>query len=217
MRRRNIFDKVMVGKSCSFSCEKQVSNMKGECDMRIGSALVILVVSWIVLGYLLSDNINTRKTLTQVQQQLDQVVKEKNALQSQLENANSENEVLKAENVWLIEQTTQLQEQTKQLQSEYDRLEKQYSDLQAQFDKAKKLNTLLSDLADTFRQVPLLALAIPILPTSVVAGYVVYQSNKRYNGLASEKHERLSRTFTINVTKDEMRQIEKARRGLPAV
>jgi septal ring factor EnvC (AmiA/AmiB activator) len=193
---------------------EKLPNMKGECDMRIGSAVVFLVVSWIGLGYLFADNINTRQDLTQIQQQLNQVVQERDALQSQLRSVYSENAMLKDKNAQLIEKAAQLQEQTKQLQIENDRLEQQYSGLQAQFDRSKRLATFLGNFAETFHQVPLLDLVIPILPTSLVAGYVVYQRNKRHNGQLIEKHKKMNRAFTINVTKDEMRQIEKARRGL---
>lgn len=181
--------------------------------MRIGSALIFLVISWIGLGYLLSDDINTRNTLTQLQQQLNLVVEQRNTLQSQMESINSENARLKDENAQLIEQVTRLQEYTNQLQSKNDRLEQLYSNLQAEFDKSKKLASFVDLFAEMFGQAPLLALIIPVLPTSLVAGYVVYQHNKHHSGQSGLKHVRLNRIYTINVTKDEMRQIEKARRG----
>jgi type VI protein secretion system component VasK len=54
----------------------------------IGFVVVFLVVTWIGLGFLLSDNINTHQALAQAQQQADRALIDKNVLlQAQLNKA----------------------------------------------------------------------------------------------------------------------------------
>lgn len=179
----------------------------------IGTVLIFLVVTWIGLGYLLSDNVNTHQALAQVQQQADQAVNDKKATQDQLDQTNTKLNTLQQQNDQLTLQSKVLQEQVKIFQGENQSLKNKNADLRSQLDGMKKINAMVSNLMEISPQSLILAIFVPILPISLITSYVVYRSSR---GRADRKHgqdNKPKRTMSINVTEEEMQQIVKMRRG----
>jgi septal ring factor EnvC (AmiA/AmiB activator) len=186
---------------------------KGECIMRIATVLVLMIISWVGLGYLFSDNINTHRTLAQVQQRVDQAAKDNKVIQDQLNKAISERNALQQGINQLTQQNTELQGQVKQLQGEKQDMKKQNSYLQSQLDEIKKLNLLVGILANILHQSLKLAILVPILPVSLVASFAVYRYNRRHGGRRPGQVNKSMRIMSINITEEEMQQIVKMRRG----
>jgi len=178
--------------------------------MRIGSALTFLVATWIGLGYLLSDNMNAHQALAHVEQQAEQAIKDKQTIQVQLNNSNIQLNTLQRHNDELIQQNILLQEQVKQFQGENHGLKEQNAKLQARLNTINKLNSLIGTALGTFPQSPMLAILIPIIPMSWVAGLLVHKYGRRVR--KPDQDNKPKRIVTINVTAEEMQQIAKLRR-----
>lgn len=179
----------------------------------MGSLLTFLVISWIGLGYSLSDNINTHQALAQVQQQVAQAVNDKKAAQDQLAQAIAKLNTLQQQNNQLAQQSQALQAQLTQVQGENQGLKSQNADMQNQLDQMKKVDTLVGDLMGFPFQSLMLAIFVPILPVSLVTGYVVYQHKRSRGGRNHNKDNKSKRIMSVNITENEMRQIVKMRRG----
>jgi hypothetical protein len=181
--------------------------------LRIASVLVFMVISWIGLGYLLSDNINTHQTLAQVQQQVNQAVKDKNAIQDQLSKVNSDKNLLENQNDQFTQQIIMLQRQMKQLKNENQDLKDINSGMQKQLEETKNPNSQIGSLGGILPQSLMLAIFIPIFPVTLVASFAVYQFSRRHGGRKPSQENKPWRIASIDVTKAEMQQIVKMRRG----
>ena len=186
----------------------------------IGSLLIFLVLTWIGLGFLLSDNINTHQTLVQVQQQVNQAIKEKNAALDQLAKAVTDKNTALDQlanavaNLNALQQQNQaLQAQLKQIQGENQGLKSQKADLENQLDGMKKNSTLAETLIRALNQPLMLGLFIPILPASLVTSYVVYRYGQGRRARKHNQENKPRRIVSVNVTEQEMQQIVKMRRG----
>jgi len=184
-----------------------------ECNMRIATVLLFMIISWVCLGYLLSDNINTHRGLAQVQQQVNQAAKDNKTIQDQLSKAISEKNDLKQRNYQLIQQNTELQEQVKQSQRENQDLKNKNSNLQGQLDVLKKYNLVAGRLTEFFPQSLIRAIFVPILPASLAATYAFYKFTQRYRCRNSSQENKRWQIISIRVTEAEMQQIVKMRRG----
>ena len=179
----------------------------------IGLVIVFLVVTWIGLGFLLSDNLNTHQALAQVQQQVDQAIKDKKAAQDRLNVANAALNRIQRQNGELIQQNVALQEQIKQSQGTIQGLKNQNTDLQGQLEEMKKMNALVSDLIGISSQSLMLAIFVPILPVSLCVTFIGFQYNRRRSsGQKPGQGNKSNRNMSINVTEEEMQQIVRMRR-----
>ena len=185
----------------------------GVCKMRIGSLFVFVVVTWICLGFLLSDDFKAHETLSQVQVQLDQATQDKKALQDKLNMANTKLSDLQQQYDQLSQKNAILQGQVTEFQGENKNLKSQNIDLQGQLDAAKKVNSLVGDLMGNPAQSLLLAIFVPVLPVSLVASFVGYRYSRRHGGRKPAQDNKSNRTMSINVKEEEMQQIVKMRRG----
>ena len=70
----------------------------------IGSAVIVLIVALVSLGFLLSDNIDTHQELNATSQKAGKLENENQALQKQLNSAVTDNEALKTQNAELEQQ-----------------------------------------------------------------------------------------------------------------
>jgi ATP-dependent Zn protease len=181
--------------------------------MRIGSVLIFLVMTWIGLGFLLSDDLNTHQTVGQIQQQAEQAIQDRKTMQDQLNQANVELNTCKTDNDHLTQQNSVLQEQVKGSQNENQNLKSQNADLQNKLDEIKKIDSFIEDLVAIPPESMLLAIFAPILPVSLVASFVVYRHSRRSSGRKPGRASKPERTMSINITEEEMRRIVKMRRG----
>ncbi len=181
--------------------------------MRIGSVLIFLVMTWIGLGFLLSDDMNTHQAVSQMQQQADQAIQDRKAVQDQLNRANVELNTCKTDNEHLTQQDSMLQEQVKGSLNENQILKSQNVDLHNKLDEIKKINSFIEDLVAIPPQSMLLAIFVPILPVSLVASLVVYRHSRRCSGTKPGRANKPERIVSINITEEEMKQIVKMRRG----
>jgi predicted nuclease with TOPRIM domain len=181
--------------------------------MRIGSVLIFLVLTWIGLGFLLSDDINTHKSLDQIQTQVDTLTREKKAIQDQLNEAVSELQALREQNNQLSLQITFLQSQIEQTQEANKVLSSQNGDLQTQLEEAKNLNAFIHELMNIPPRSVMLAILIPVLPASLFTTVVIHQYKQRRKSNKPDQPVNPKRKMSVQVSEDEMQRIIKTRRG----
>jgi hypothetical protein len=181
--------------------------------MRIGSALIFLVVTWIGLGYLLADNINAYQTLGQLQQQLDEALNEKKRIQDQLIKANSENVSLTQQIAQANQEKLFLQDQVKQFLEESQILNKQNAVPENQLAQANNVNSPEFEEANVLPHSLMLAIFLPLLPISFLASLAIYQRHISYSSFKHRQTITSKRTLSVEVTEEEMQKIIKMRRG----
>ena len=145
--------------------------------MKIGSAITFLLLALIALGYLLSDNINTREELVQIRQQNQQLSQEVLAIQAERDAANESLAKSEQKITELTRQNLAQQEQIRNLSEENANLKEQNSVLQGQTEALKFFNSLRSSFSRSLS----LALLLPIIPVSMAATYVIVRYNKNHS------------------------------------
>jgi predicted RND superfamily exporter protein len=178
--------------------------------MRI--VLIILFLTLIGFGYLLSDNGHLQANLEKSQQQTTSLAAEKDTLQSELGKARSELAVLAAQNDELRRQILLLNVQNKQVQAEKQLSDDQNAQLRDQIKTMNRLNSLIGILQDLNPNSLMLAIFVPILPVSLATSFMVYRHGKIQNQSQKKHTNRSDRTLSIQVTEEEMKRIRQMRR-----
>jgi cell division protein FtsB len=187
--------------------------MKGECKMKIGSAIILLLLALIILGYLLSDDINARKELDQMGQLNDQLAKEKNAIENQLGRATAEITDLRRRNETLSKEKTLLEGQITQILSEYGSVKNQNAQLQAQINTVNKGDALISHLTNLNSGSLMLSLFVPLLPISIAGGLLISRNGKSHHQSLVKKSGSTKHVLSMYVTNEEMKLIRQIRRN----
>ena len=174
----------------------------------IGSALIMLFFALIILGFVLSDTIDTHQEL--------------NA-------AREENKTLKAQKIELEQQNLVWQEQVRQLEEQNRILEKQNNaleqrrkeldeentDLKEQTCAAQTGNPIISKLPQKITNPLGPVLFIPILPIAVAATYAATRHRSKN---AAQKNQgtyvnNMERGTMVRLSDDELKEVIKMRRG----
>ena len=177
--------------------------------MRI--VFVMLFLTLIGFGYLLSDNGHLQTDLEQSQQQTTSLATEKDTLQFQLGNVRSELAVLVAQNDELKRQLVLLDSQNKQVQGEKQLCDHQNAQLRDQIKNMNRFNSLIGILHGLNPNSLILAIFVPMLPVSLATSLLVYRSGKIQNNSQKKKTNKTARTFSIQVTEEEMKRIRQMR------
>lgn len=195
----------------------------------IGSALIVLFFALIILGFLLSDTIDTHQELNAAQEEIVKVQRSNQELQEQLNTAVTDNETLKARNIELEQQNLAWQEQVRQLEEQNRTLEEQKNALEQQRQALDKENTeLKAQIIAGQTEVPIVtkpsqkitnplspALFVPILPIVVAATYVATRQRSK-NSAQKNQGTRVNNTEGSNMVRlsdDELKEVIKMRRG----
>jgi len=178
--------------------------------MRI--VFVMLFLTLIGFGYLLSDNGHLQTNLEESQQQTTSLAADKDALQLQLGNARSEITVLATQNDELKRQILLLNVQNKQVQEEKQLSDDQNAQLRDQINTMNRLNSLIGILHDLNPNALMLALFVPILPVSLATSFLVYRYGKIQNHSPKKNTKKSDRNLSIQVTEEEMKRIRQMRR-----
>gem|GEM_PF-3589532 len=181
--------------------------------MKIGSAITLLVVALIALGYLLSNNINTYQDLTELRRANDQLVKEKQAIEEQLNRTVTEVIYLKQQNEALSQEKLRIEAQAAQAQSEYLLVKDQNIQLQNQLKSIQTVDSIIGELNNLDPKSLMLALVVPILPLSVVSSLLIYRKGKLHNRSTGGKVTTSNRILSMQVTDEEMKLIRQMRRN----
>lgn len=176
--------------------------------MKIGSAITFLLLALIALGYLLSDNINTREELVQVRQQNQQLSQEIQAIQAERDVANKS--LAKSEQTVgeLTQQNISQQEQIRRLSEESTTLKEQNAILHSQTKALKFFNSIGSSFTGSLS----LALLLPLIPVSMAATYVIVRNNKKHNQNQSVKKSDQRKTL-VQLTDEEIKEVIRNRRA----
>lgn len=176
--------------------------------MKIGSAITFLLLALIALGFLLSDNINTREELVQTRQQNQQLSQEILAIQA--ERAAAIESLAKSEQKIsdLTQQILAQQEQIRTLSEENAGLKEQNSVLQSQTEALKFFNSIRSSFPRSLS----LAFLLPIIPASMAATYVLVRHNKNHMQRKITK-DKTRRNTSVQLTDDEVKEIIRIRRA----
>lgn len=180
--------------------------------MRIGSAIVFLVAVLLVSGYLFSDNIHMHQDLQEANQRIASLVRERDAIQGQLDAANSQVAVLTAQKEELHRQVFLLDSQIEQAEEEKQLIANKNAQPQTQLDQMKKINPVFENLTGQLPQSLKLALLVPILPVSLAATFVIYRYSQRHGGRKNDQPDKPKRHLSVKLTKEEMKEIIKMRR-----
>ncbi len=175
--------------------------------MKIGSAITFLFFALITLGFLLSDNFNTRKELVQIRQQNQQLSQEIQAIQADRDAANESLAKSEQKLTELTRQSLVQQEQIQQLSKENTDLKKQISVLQSQTEALKFLNSLRSSFPRSLS----LALFLPVIPVSMAATYVIVRYTKNHDQQTMKK--KAQRKTLVQLTDKEVKEIIRVRRA----
>jgi hypothetical protein len=178
----------------------------------MGTFLIIMIAVFIGTGYLLSDSINTHKDLLDAKQQIDDLLRERHVIQSQLDVANSQVATLIAQNDEFKRQIFLLYDQIAQAQEEHLLIKNQNARLRSQLDRMKKINQLSERILMLFSQSPKLALFIPILPASLAATFVLYRYRQRRIAGRNNWQTQSNRTENVKLTEEEWKTIINIRR-----
>ena len=175
--------------------------------MKFGSAIIFLLLIPIALGFLISDNFNTREELAQIQQKNQQLSQELLAVQAERDVANeglvkSEQKISE-----LTQQNLAQQEQIRNLSEESANLKEQNAFLQKQTEALKFFNSFLPSLPKALS----LAIFLPIIPVSMAATYVVVRYNKNHKQHKIHK-DKSQRKTSVQLTDDEVKEIIRIRR-----
>lgn len=176
--------------------------------MKIGSAITFLLLALIALGFLLSDSINTREELVQIQQQNQQLSQELQTMQVERDAANESLAKSEQKINELTQQNLAQQEQIRNLIEENANLKEQNSALQSQTEALK----LFSSLRSTFPRSLSLALLLPVIPVSMAATYVIVRYNKNHAQRKTTK-DKSQRKTAVQLTDDEVKEIIRIRRS----
>ena len=195
----------------------------------IGSALIVLFFALIILGFLLSDTIDTHQELNAAREEIVKVQRSNQELQEQLNKVINDNKSLTNRNAELEQQILAWQEQVSQLEEQKQTLEEQKNTLEKQ-------NQILDEnIADLERQVITMQSAssnniespkkatnpltptflVPFLPVTVAATYVVARQRTK-NSIQKNQETRLNNTQGGNMVRlsdNEMKEIIRIRRG----
>ena len=188
----------------------------------IGSALIVLFFALIILGFLLSDTINTHQELNAVNQEAAQVRQENQNLRAQLNVVNKDNETLNAQNADLEQQGLSLQNQVQQLQEQNNALEQQKQVLEKKVsDLEGRIITLQpTNPVDTISPLKIpsaltWALFVPFFPIAIAATFVV--TRQRAKGLIQTNQgtrlSKMQRGNMVRLSDDETKAVIKMRRG----
>lgn len=176
--------------------------------MRIGTVLVLLVVSWIALGYLLSNNINMYGKLKQIQQQNQQLAQDILALQAELEVANNNLTAREQKVTELTQQNIVQQDQIRLLTEENKNLRDQNNVLQRQ----TKVFELFNRLRSSFSRLLGLVFLLPAIPASMTARNIMICYTKNRNQWHTIKKQGQCGTY-VQLTKHEVNKIVRMRRS----
>lgn len=164
-----------------------------------------MFLAFVALGYLLSDNLNIREELVNIQKYNEQMVNDISAAESERDAAieslaKSEQTVaeLKKENL-------AQQEQIQNLQQENTILKEQNTYLQNQSKATNAISSLRNNiLTNRFEMLFLL----PIIPATMAATYVMTTYTKR-----KSKQPKTNRKTLVKLTDEEVKEIIKIRRN----
>lgn len=188
----------------------------------IGSAVIVLIIALVSLGFLLSDTINTHQELRAVSQEAAQVQQENQNLREQLNVVNKNNEALNARNSELEQQTLSLQKQIQQLQEQNNALEQQkqvlekkVSDLEGQIITLQSTSSIDTTMPMKIPSALSLALFVPFLPIAIAATYVVTRQRAKGSTQTNQgtRLNNAERGNMVRLSDDEMKTIIKMRRG----
>ena len=170
------------------------------------TVVILLLLILIGFGFLLSDNINLRQELAQVQQTNRQKEHEIQALQAQLDKTLIE----LAEKEQIIRQLTEqnsVHEQTvRQLELEIDEKKKQIITLQTKIASLQLLTSVGLSVPTALR----LILFVPAIPASVAVLYRLVQRNT--HGEQKRTKNTTERYTGIQLTESEVKEIIRLRR-----
>jgi cell division protein FtsB len=182
--------------------------------MRIGSVFFLMLLVLVGFGYLLSDNINTRKDLDAAKEQVAQTQKELKSIREMYDSINTENAQLKDRVAYLAQENILLQDQVSSLQEENLAINDQNAQLHDDVDFLKAAAPLIAKLMMPHLKSMILAIFIPIIPISLGTVYVLV----RYNVKTSTRKKRnnsatTQRSVQVKLTEEEMKQVINMRRG----
>ena len=195
----------------------------------IGSAVIVLIIALVSLGFLLSNNIDTHQELNAINQRAGKLEKENQTLQGQLNSVINDNASLKKHNAELEQQILARQGQVRQLEEQKRTLEEQKNTLEQQNQILEENNTTLEMQIVTMQSAssnniesprkttsPLVpAFLAPFLPITVAATYVVARQRTK-NSIQKNQETHLNNTQRGNMVKlsdDELKEVIKMRRG----
>jgi len=181
--------------------------------MKIGSAITFLLLALIALGFLLSDNINTHGDLVNIERQLEQTIKEKDAVQGQLETAVATITELNQQVEALTLQVIALQDEMHRIQNVNQLLQEQNTQLQQTISQQVALISLKKFLADTPVSMLSLAMILPVVPASMAAFSVVNHRKQKPHDETVNRQKTKQRTIWAQLTEEEMKHLIKIRRG----
>lgn len=171
--------------------------------MKIGSAVMFMFLSFVALGYLLSDNFNTREALVKIQQQNQKILEENAALQINYDAlaqslAQSEQKVSELTQINLTQQ-----EKINALTEQNSSLKSVASEPKCQVENTE----LLENLSNT----PLTwAILLPLLPVSLATSYGVIVYSKR---LKDQRMKNGQPKAYVQLTEDEIKSLIQIRRS----
>lgn len=171
--------------------------------MKLGSAVIFMLLAFVALGYLLSDNFNTREELVQIQQQNQKLLEEKAVLQANNDAlaqslAESEQKVSELTQVNLTQQ-----EKINALTAENTDLISIASGSQCQSENSVSLDGIL--------KTPLTwAILFPLLPVSLATSYGVIIYSKRLNNQRRKKGQLKA---YVQLTDEEIKSLIQMRRS----
>jgi hypothetical protein len=175
--------------------------------MKIGSAITFLLLALVALGYLLSDNINTREELFHIRQQIQELSQENLALRAERDAAIEGFVVSEQKVEELTRQNLVQQEQISRLNEENQYLKEQNAVLQGQSEVLKFVNSFRSAFPRSLSP----ALLLPIIPISMAASYVVVRYNRKHSRQGSIDKKSRRKTL-VQLTDDEVKEIIRLRR-----
>jgi septal ring factor EnvC (AmiA/AmiB activator) len=182
---------------------------RGERNMR--TVFIFLFVVFIGFGFLLSDYLHAQKDLAVLQAQVEQVTKEKESLQKQLEGASTTIAELNQTVDQLEQQVADYKEKVRQLEITNKTLDEKSLALQQKTDQLSAWINLTETLKTTIKSSLNLAIFLPVIPISLVATYKLVQRNK--NSPQRNNISRSSRPSTsVQLTDHELREIIRMRR-----
>lgn len=171
--------------------------------MKLGSAVMFMFLSFVALGYLLSDNFNVRQDLAQAQLQYNKIYQERTLLLSERDALVKSLAESEQKNQGLSQTIQAQQDQIKRLDYENANLKNENSSLLNQVKTLKAIPTL--------RDFPLIwSVIFPLIPVSLATSYGVAVYSKRQKDQRTRKEQPKA---YVQLTQNEIKSLIQIRRS----
>lgn len=178
----------------------------------MGSAVIVLIIALVSLGFLLSDDIDTHQELTATSQRAAKLEKENQTLQEQLNIAYSKIEELNTQIRELAQQILYFQDQARQVQEQNRTLQERNAELEKQIIEisSEKIAGVHQPITD-----PNLMGFVLLFPVAITATYIItrYQVKAIFQKTQRTRLNNMERGTMVKLSEDEMKEVIKMRRG----